>query len=74
MDLENIMLSEIGREKKTIWYYLYGESEKYYKWIHMENRNRFINIENKLVVLTKGRGKEWEQIRGLGLTDTKYYT
>lgn len=40
----------------------------------MENRNRFINIENKLVVLTKGRGKEWEQIRGLGLTDTKYYT
>ena len=37
--------------------------------MYMQNRNRLTDIENKHMI-TKGE----EQIRGMGLTDTNYYT
>ena len=41
--------------KTNIWYQLYMESEKKcYKWAYLENRNRLIDIENKLIA-TKGK-------------------
>ena len=45
-------------EKKTniIWYHLYVESKKkLFKWIYIQNRNRLIDIKNKLW-LPKGEG------------------
>ena len=49
MDLENIMLSEISQRKtNTVWYHLYVESKKYYKWMYV--KNRLTDMENKLVI------------------------
>ena len=55
MDLENITLSEISQRKKILWYHLYVESLKKYKWMYMQNRNKFIDTENKLVVTKEER-------------------
>ena len=55
MNLENIALSEISQIKtNTIWYHLYVESKKEYKWMYTQNRNTVTDTENNLVV-TKGR-------------------
>ena len=54
MDLE----SEVSQSKtNTIWYHLYVESlkKKRYKWTYLQNRNRFTDLENKLMV-TKREG------------------
>ena len=41
----------------------------YYKWINVQNQNRFTDIENKLMV-TKGERERGEgKIRGMGLKD-----
>ena len=55
MDLEIIILSEVSQTEKDniIWYHLYVESKKQYKWTYLQNRNRLTGIENKLTV-TKG--------------------
>ena len=47
------------------------ESKKLYKWMYIKNRNRLTDIENKLVV-SKGEMEGGGQIRGMGLTHTKY--
>ena len=45
------MLSEISQRKINIlWYHLYVESKNKYKRIYIQNRNRFTNTENKLMV------------------------
>ena len=41
--------------------------------MHVQNRNRIANIENKLVVTKGKREAEEGQIRGMELTDTNYY-
>ena len=50
-DLEIIILSQ--RKTNIIWYHLYVESKKLYKWTYLQNRNRPTDTENKLMV-TKG--------------------
>ena len=63
MDLEIITLSEVNQRKTNImWYHLYVESEIWYKWTYLQNRNRLTDIENKFMV-TKGEregGINWE--------------
>ena len=61
------------RETNIIWYCLYVKSKKkWYKWTYIWNRNRptDILIENKLMVIPKGKGRgglNW------GLIDTHCY-
>ena len=72
MDSEIIMRSEVSQTKTNIlWYCLYVESKKnkeWYKWTHIQDRNRPTDIENKLVVTKGERGKG--SIRSLGLIHT----
>ena len=52
MDLEIIILSSVNQRKTNItWYYLYVKSEKQYKWIYLQNRNKLTAILNKLMVI-----------------------
>ena len=61
IDLENITLSEVRQRKTNIlWYDLYVESKKGYKWTYLQNSNRLTDIEQELMV-TKG---EKEGIEG----------
>ena len=54
MDLEDLKLNEIIQtERHTVWYHLHVESKKLYKWTDLQNRNRFTDIENNIMV-TKG--------------------
>ena len=45
MDLDIITLNEVSQ--RQISYNLYVESEKWYKWIYLQNGNRVTDIENK---------------------------
>ena len=66
MDLETIILNEI-RERQTSYGITYmWNLKKVYKWTYLQNRNRFTEFENKLMV-TKGDrwGGGWTG--GLGL-------
>ena len=43
------------------------------QWTYLQNRNRFTDIENRLVV-AKGEGREKEAwIGSLGLVEANYY-
>ena len=59
MDLEIIMLSEVSIT--YMWNLKRG-----YKWIYLQNRNRFIDFKIKLTVT---KGERWQEgwTRGLGL-------
>ena len=61
MDLENIIFWL--RKANVTWYHLYVESKKLHKRTYLQNRNRLIDIENKLMV-TKGKGRG-NKLRGL---------
>ena len=64
MDLESVILSEVSQRKtNTIWYHLYAESEKWYKWTYLQNRNRLTNLEKNLQ-LPKGKGGEGDKLGG----------
>ena len=39
----------------TVWYHLYVEFLKGYKWTYLQNKNRLTNFGNKCLV-TKGEG------------------
>ena len=41
--------------------------------MYIQNRNRFTDIENKLVVIKGEWGGRDGQTRGMGLTETKFY-
>ena len=43
------------RKINIIWYYLFVESKKWYKWTYLQKGNRLTDIDNKLM-FTK---KEW---------------
>ena len=56
MDLEcPTEWSKLGREKNTLWYCWYVESEKKYKWTYLQNRNRLKGLEKELMVI-QGKG------------------
>ena len=56
MEQENIMLSEI---KTNMWYHLYVESAKLYKWIYIQNRNRVIGKQTCGYQRGWGAGTNW---------------
>ena len=57
MDLEIVTLSEVSQRKtKSLWYHLFVGSKISYKWTYWQNRNRLIDVENKLLVT---KGKRW---------------
>ena len=59
MDLEVNILRGVNQTKTSIiWYHLYAESKKKkkYKWTYLQNRNRFIDLENKFMVTQGGWG------------------
>ena len=47
------------------WYHLYVESKILHKGIYLQNRNRFIAIENRLVLPRHREGEAWTGILGL---------
>ena len=50
MNLEVILLSEVGRRKtNTVWYHLPVESKKSYKWVYSQNSNWLTDKGNKLM-------------------------
>ena len=58
MDLEIIILSEVGQRKTNIIrYHLYVESKKMIQ-MNLQNRNRLTDVVNKLVVT---KGERWGQ-------------
>ena len=58
MDLEIIILCEVSQAKTNIiWYHLYVESKKIMIQMNLlTNRNRFTEVENKLMVTKGERG------------------
>ena len=75
IDLENIMLSEVSQIEKDKYYDIsYMMNLKINtNECNMQNRNRFIDIENKLDVANGVREGREGQIPGLVLSDTNYY-
>ena len=64
MDLKIIILNEVQvrkRKTNTIWYHLYVDPKIGYKWIYLQNRNRFIDLENQ-------RERQWGREK-LGVWD-----
>ena len=62
MDLEIIILSELGQTKTNIlWYQLYVESKKMMQ-IKLPNRKRLTDIKNKLMVTKGERVGEWNKL------------
>ena len=62
------------RKINIMGYHLYVESKKKkkrHKWTYLQNRNRPIDLENKLTVIKGERGEE--QIRRMEITYTHYY-
>ena len=59
MDLEIIILSEVT-ERNIIWYHLYVESKKGYKWTYLKNRNRFTDFEKLSLLMGTGGGWGWD--------------
>ena len=51
-------------------YHLYVESKIWHKWTYLQNRNRLIDIENKLTAIKGKRG--WERDK-LGVWDKLLY-
>ena len=50
-DLEIIILSEVVRERQLSYVIIYmWNLKRWYKWTYLQNRNRLIDIENKLMV------------------------
>ena len=54
MDLEISILSEVN-QANIVWYHLYVESKKWYKWTYLQNRKRLIHIKKNNNLRLKGR-------------------
>ena len=73
MDLEIIVLSEVNQNERQIPYDItYMGNLKYDANKYLQNRNRFTDIENWLVV-AKGERVEEGCIGSLGLAGANYY-
>ena len=69
MDLEIVILSEVNQTQRQIAYditYKWNLKKKRYKWDYQQNRNRFTDLENKLMATRELREMEgW--IREIGI-------
>ena len=55
----NLEISEVRQGNTNIlWYHLYVESKKRYKWIYLQNRNKLTDIKKKLRVTGEDRGRD----------------
>ena len=66
MDLEIVILSEISQisygERQISYGYAYmWNLKKWYKWTYLQDRNRVIDVENKLMV-TKGERESRDKL------------
>ena len=55
--------SKSEREIQVSWHHLYVESKIWHKWTYLQCRNRFTDLENRLVVASGegvSGGMEWE--------------
>ena len=52
----DIILSEVKWRETNTWYHSYVESEKLVQWIYLQNRNRVLDVENKLMVTKQEDG------------------
>ena len=71
INLEIVQLSKPDRKRQMWQYRLYVESKKIlYTWTYLQNRNRVIDVENKLMVTRREKwgGQGW--MGRLGLTYT----
>ena len=70
MQLEILLLSELSQKEKDKYhiYHLYAESKIWYKWTYLQNRNRFSDIENRLVVTKKKEKKKKNHVFSLPTT------
>ena len=66
MDLEIIILSEVGQIKTDIiWYHLHVGYKIWYEYIYLQNRNRLIEIENTIMItIGESRGRDKLEIWG----------
>ena len=62
------MLRELSQRKTNTWYHSHVESKKWYKWTYLQNKNRFTDIENKVMV-TKGESEDAGGGNKLGVWD-----
>ena len=53
MDLEIVIMSEVGQTEKDKYHEINHLYVEWYKWTYLQNRNRVTNVEDKLTV-TKG--------------------
>ena len=65
MDLENVILSEVSHTEKEKYhiYHFYVESKNMTR-TYLQNRNRFTDIKNRLVVAKREEGGK-RQVLGL---------
>ena len=70
MDPETVILSEISQTRRMHnTAYMWNLKKKWYKWIYLQNRNRVTDVENKLMVTSRGSRCTREGYTGrLGLT------
>ena len=59
-DQEIILISEVRQTKiNIIWYQLYVKSKKkWHTWTYLQNRKRFIYVDNKFTFTKGERGKK----------------
>ena len=56
MDLEIITLNKVRQRKiNIVWYHLYVESKKWYKWTYLQNQNK-MHRHRKQTYNYKGEG------------------
>ena len=65
MQLESIILSEVGERKTNIsWYHLYVESKIGHNWTYLWNRNRLTDIESRpAIAKAVGVGGWYKRLR-----------
>ena len=75
MEPEIIILSEVSETQKDEYtiYLFYVECKIRHKLTYLGNRNRFIDIESRLVTSLRGKGEGEGWIGSLGLAEANYY-
>ena len=51
------MLNEVRQSNtNTMWYHLHVESKIWHRWTYLQNRNRLIDTEDKLIATKREKG------------------
>ena len=71
-DSQTKRIKSLRKKNTNTIYHLHAKSKTWHKWIYLQNRNRFTDIESRFVVV-KGEGEGMRWTGSLGLIDTNYY-